>query len=450
MSGTGFHLDMSGPQQLASGLSRISTRLPRFHKTFSRYRDAQRSLRVPASRRSRYGLDWLNFFVADMQTGYGSFVAFYLAGLGWSQGMIGLALTADNFLAVVGQIPGGAVADSTAWKRGLAGGAILVIAAASVMLALGSGPALIYTAQSLHGLTAGVTTAAIAGISLGLVGRGAMSYRVGRNYRFSAAGNAITGVGMGIAGSYFGPPAIFLAAAALCIPALAALSAIRAKEIDYARARNAGTGDAATRFVRIWDLRKNRQLFIFAGALVLFQLADAAMLPAISAHLGQDHARTGIITGAMLIGILVIIPQIVVALLAPWVGYHSERFGRKPLLLIGLAVQVVRALIMAVFDNYPAFAIAQLLDGVSGAIIGVLTFLVVIDLTSGSGRFNLARGMVATLSSIAAALSTAGSGFLIDRMGRTAAFLAMVAAATAAVLVVLTLLPETKPEKYID
>jgi len=78
-----------------------------------------------------------------MQTGYGSFVAFYLAGLGWSQEMIGLALTTDHFLAVVGQIPGGAAADSTTWKRGLAGGAILVIAAASVILALGSSPWLV-------------------------------------------------------------------------------------------------------------------------------------------------------------------------------------------------------------------------------------------------------------------------------------------------------------------
>jgi predicted MFS family arabinose efflux permease len=450
MSGAGLQSDTSGPQQLASTLPRVSPRLPRFHKTFSRYRDAQRSMRVPASRRSRYGLDWVNFFVADMQTGYGSFVAFYLAGLGWSQEMIGLALTIDNLLAVIGQIPGGALADSTTWKRGLVGGAILVIAAASVILALGSSPWLIYAAQALHGLTAGATTAAIAGISLGIVGRSAMSYRIGRNYRFSATGNAVTGAGMGIAGSYFGPPAIFLAAAALSIPALAALTAIRAEEIDYGRARNAGAGDAATRFQRIWDLRKNRLLFIFAAALVLFQLADAAMLPAISAHLGQDHNQYGIITGAMKIGILVIIPQIVVALSAPWVGYHSERAGRKPLLLIGLGVQVVRALILAMFDTYPAFAVAQVLDGISGAVIGVLTLLVVIDLTVGTGRFNLARGVVATLSSIAAALSTAGSGFLIDHVGRTAAFLAMVAAAAAAVAVVTVLLPETKPEKYAN
>jgi hypothetical protein len=57
---------------------------------------------------------------------------------------------------------------------------------------------------------------------------------------------------------------------------------------------------------------------------------------------------------------------------------------------------------------------------------------------------------VATLSSIAAPLSTAGSGFLIDHLGRSVAFMAMVSAAAIAVLLVLVLLPETKPDKYTD
>ena len=380
---------------------------------------------------------------------YGSFVAYYLAGLGWSQGAIGLALTVDNLLAVLGQVPGGALADSTPRKRALAAAAIVAIAVASLVLALPPNPWLIYAAQGLHGLTGGITTAAIASISLGLVQRSAVSYRIGRNYRFSAAGHALTAAGMGLAGSYLGMPAIFILAALLCVPALVALRAIRPDEIDYARARNAGTGDAATKFHRVWDLRKNRLLFIFAGALVLFQLADAAMLPSISAQLGQDH-RNSIIPGTIMMGVLVLIPQIVVALAAPWVGYHSEKFGRKPLLLIGLGAQVVRALALALFDNYPAFVFSQLLDGVSGAVIGVLTLLVVTDITTGSGRFNLARGVVATLSGIAAAVSTSLFGVAIEHFGQVAGFLGMACAAIASVLVVLMLMPETKPAKYAD
>jgi hypothetical protein len=40
---------------------------------------------------------------------------------------------------------------------------------------------------------------------------------------------------------------------------------------------------------------------------------------------------------------LIVAPQIVVAVLAPWVGFHSEKRGRRPLLLIGFAMEPIRA-----------------------------------------------------------------------------------------------------------
>src|SRR6266566_3878772 len=101
--------------------------------------------------------------------------------------------------------------------------------------------------QKLDGLSGGIVTPAIAAISLGLAGRGAMSARTGRNCAFDAAGNAVTAGAMGAAGQYISKTAIFFGAAALCIPALAALSVIRGDEIDYARARNAGIGRRAGR-----------------------------------------------------------------------------------------------------------------------------------------------------------------------------------------------------------
>src|SRR5215831_2430376 len=84
------------------------------------YNQARRSLHTPASARSRRGLDWMNFFIADVQTGFGSFVAFYLAQLEWSPGRIGIALSIGTLAGMLSQIPGGALADAVTWKRGLA------------------------------------------------------------------------------------------------------------------------------------------------------------------------------------------------------------------------------------------------------------------------------------------------------------------------------------------
>lgn len=254
----------------------------------TRYLDARKVLRGSISAQSRRGLDWLNFFLADIQTGFGAFVAFYLAELGWPKSQVGLALAAGTLAGLIAHIPGGALVDWAPWKRGLAAIGIAMIGGAGIILALAPTFALVFAAEILHGLAGGVLTPAIAAISLGLVGRGAMSARTGRNYGFDAAGNALTAGAMGLAGQYIAKGAIFLGAAALCIPALIALACIRGDEIDNARARNAGLGKKASDFQRLFDLGKNAKLYIFAACILLFQFADASMLPMISQNLAQN------------------------------------------------------------------------------------------------------------------------------------------------------------------
>jgi predicted MFS family arabinose efflux permease len=305
---------------------------------------------------------------------------------------------------------------------------------------------LVFIAEMLHGLTGGIVTPAIAAISLGLVGRGAMSSRTGRNTGFDAAGNALTAGFMGAAGQYISKSAIFLASAALCIPALIALSFIRGDEISYGRARNAGVGQSATNFQRIFDLTKNLKLYVFAGCIFLFQLADASMLPVISENLATDKSKSA----SLLTAGLIVIPQIIAAVLSPWVGYHSEKFGRKPLLLIGFGVEIGRGLLFAFFTGYPVLVIGQCLGGISAAAVTVLTVLIIADMTTGTGRFNLVQGFIGTVIAIAAAISTGGSGFLFERLGHLAGFGLLSVAALAATVVAWLGLTETKPGKYID
>jgi MFS family permease len=418
----------------------------RVRKVVARYRRARRSLHTPASRRSRYGLDWTNFFIADVQTGFGTFVAFYLAHLGWSERSVGLMLTIGGLAGVLSQVPGGALADAVTWKRGLIAIGILMIGAAALILALAPSYALVLLAELLHGATAGIVTPAIGAISLGLVGRRAMSLRTGRNYRYAAAGHAVTAALMGIAGAYFAEGAIFIAAALLCIPALVTLGMVRSDEIDYARARNAPTGERAQELARVIDLGRNHRLVLFTAALMLFQLADASMLPLIGEHLSTTIATN---TSLWMSG-LIIVPQIIVAILAPWVGYHSEKRGRKPLLLVGFALEPIRAALLAFTANYAFLVIVQLLSGVSGAIIGVMTTLVIADLTTGTGRFNLAQGAVGAMIGIAASLSTLATGFLFQGIGPVVGFIVIATVAGAATALIWTFISETKPENYLD
>ena len=66
---------------------------------------------ITSSTRTLYGLDWLNFFLADVQTGIGPFLAIYLAGYGWNEQRVELALTVGGIAGILTQIPAGALVD---------------------------------------------------------------------------------------------------------------------------------------------------------------------------------------------------------------------------------------------------------------------------------------------------------------------------------------------------
>src|SRR5207244_10230423 len=66
---------------------------------------------------SARGLDWFTFFLADVQTGFGPFVAVYLTAQHWAQLDIGLVLTAGGLVGLAAQLPGGALVDAVRSAR---------------------------------------------------------------------------------------------------------------------------------------------------------------------------------------------------------------------------------------------------------------------------------------------------------------------------------------------
>src|SRR4029077_2966009 len=79
-------------------------------------------------------------------------------------------------------------------------------------------------------------------------------------------------------------------------------------------------------------------------------------------------------------------------------GRTAATWGRRPLLVIGLAVVPIRSGLFASTADPVVLVVVQLLDGLSGATLGVLTPLIIADLTNGTGRFNLAQGLAGAVS----------------------------------------------------
>src|SRR5690242_5104021 len=86
------------------------------------------------SERSQRGLDWLNFFTADVETAFGPFISVYLASHGWLPGTIGTVLTVNNAVALATEGPAGVLVDWVRSKRAIIAVCLLLIAGGALMI----------------------------------------------------------------------------------------------------------------------------------------------------------------------------------------------------------------------------------------------------------------------------------------------------------------------------
>lgn len=90
------------------------------------------------------------------------------------------------------------------------------------------------------------------------------------------------------------------------------------------------------------------------------------------------------------------------------------------------------------------------MDGVAAAIFGVVSVLVIADLTRGTGRFNFTLGATATAVGIGAALSQVIAGSTVHHVGFRADFLFLAAVALAAFAILYWYMPETRNIRLED
>jgi MFS family permease len=395
------------------------------------------------SHASLSGLDGANFFIAGISAGFGPYVAAYLADQKWTQDNIGLVLTASGLAGLLSQVPGGELLDIVRSKRALIVMGATMVAISAIIIAFEPSFPLVFTALVLQGMTGGFLGPAIAAISLGLVGHAALPQRLGRNQRFASTGSLVAAALMGLIGYVLSYQAIFLTVVALTPALFVALARIRTSDIHFGRACGAPHHHMPSQPARASrrTLWQSSGLLTFAICLFLFQFANASVLPLLVEALVYQGAERS----SLVVSVLIILPQIVVALMAPWVGRQAKSWGRRPLLLIGFGALPIRALLFASVTDPSLLLCLQVLDGISGAVLGVLTALVVADLTSGSGRFNLAQGIVGTASGIGASLSTTLFGLIAVSFGGTTVFVSIASVALLATLILWFFMPETRP-----
>jgi MFS family permease len=393
------------------------------------------------SRQSLRGLDWFIFFLADVQTGFGPFIAVYLTTEKWTQAQIGLVLSIGGIVGLIGQIPGGAIVDAARSERVVAGFAIAAIGCAALSYAAWPIFPVVASAATLHAVASCVLGPAIAAISLGLVGPRAIGERLGRNARFASLGNGSAAALMGACGYYISNRSVFLVTFLLAIPTLLALSRIREREIDIVQAHGAIPREKPDeKATSILTLIRQKPLLIFAGSILLLQLANAAMLPIMAGVVTTRSSQWA----PVLIAACIIVPQAIVALMSPTVGRKAQAWGRRPILLIGFGALAIRGVLFATVTDPFLLVAVQIFDGITAAVFAVMVPLIVADVAFGSGHFNLAQGIVGTATGIGASLSTVLAGYVTDKFGSSVAFLGLAGVAATGLLLILLIMPETR------
>jgi MFS family permease len=391
------------------------------------------------SKRSLRGLDWINFLLADVAGGVGPYLsAFLKADQHWQPSDIGVAMAAATISAAAFQIPAGLLVDGLKIKRLLIAVSGLAIGAGCFLIALVPKFSLVIAVQAMLGAASSIIPPAIAALSLGLVGHRLLDARVSRNQVFNHGGNLLAAVLAGAFGQYLGYDWIFYLVCIFAVASAGAVGLVKPGEIDHELARG---GETADRPLPFRDLLKQRDLLIFLGAVVLFHFGNAAMLP----MAGQVLALTHPGADAATLSACIIVAQLVMVGVAWTVGRAvNSGFGRKSIFLVALAVLPVRGVLFSFTANPYGIIAIQVLDGVAAGIFGVIAVLIASDLMRGTGRFNLAQGLVALAVGVGAGLSQLTSGFVVQWYDYSAGFLYLAAIAVIAFVFFAAFMPETK------
>jgi MFS family permease len=389
---------------------------------------------------SLFALNALNFFMADVAGGLGPFLGVFLQAQHWSPAEIGVVMTIGGIAGMAVTTPLGALVDRTRAKRAIVVAAAVAITLASIAILLRTGFVVVAGAQVVNGMAGAAVGPAIAAITLGLVHQRGYPHQLGRNGAFNHSGNVAAAALAGTAGYFFGLGAVFVVLAIMAGFSVVATLRIDPRAIDHRAARGAARKDDAP-VANFAVLLRSKELMVLGATLTLFHLGNAAMLPL----LGQAVVARGGSDPSAYTAATIIVAQATMVPMALFAARLAEERGYWLVFLLALIALPIRGATASLVTGPWGLGPVQILDGVGAGILGVAVPGLVARILAGTGHVNAGLGVVMTLQGVGAALSTTVGGLFAQRLGYSAAFLALGAIAAAALALWLLARPLMAP-----
>lgn len=371
------------------------------------------------SQRSLQALCLMSFFLADVRDGIGPFLGIFLTARHWNPAEIGFVMTCGGIAGLLSTLPAGVIADATRHKKMIVLLGCAIITAATLLLWYSNQSWTVMVSQIVVGIAAAFIGPTVSGITLGLTGQKAFNRQMGRNEAWSHAGNTLAAVSAGFAAWYWGLGTVFVLMTLMAVCAAVATLAIRNEDIDDDVARGLEERLQNREPVSLWLLARQPALFVIGLTLLLFHLANAALLPMLSMRVAST---AGAVNPGLYAAATVVISQLVMVPVAIYVSGCVEKFGYHRLIMTALLILPLRAALAATFSA-PLFVIpVQIFDGLAAGILGVAVPGYVVFLLRGSGHVNAGQSLIMLMQGIGAALSPAMAGLIAARFSYSAAF----------------------------
>lgn len=377
-----------------------------------------------------HALMGVSFFLADLRDGMGPFLGVHLLLNGWSPAGIGLINTLGGLAAMALMVPLGLLLDWTRAKRAVLMAAALLVALACGVVFLSADFTAVAASRMLSGLAGAAIGPSICAVTLGIMRQTGYPRQMGRNQACNHAGNVWAGLMGGVMGYLYGLPGVFallLLNAALAIPALLL---IRKGQIHHGVARGM-PNDGSPAIGVLKALGRSPALMVLASTVFLFHLGNAAMTPLLSQMIVSRGTSGDPMAFTAVTLVLSQGTMIMTALLAAWLAMKR---GYNIVFLIALTALPLRGLTSGLIEGPWVVVPAQILDGFGNGMMGVAVPGMVVRIMHGSGHVAAGMGAVMTTWAVGSALSALLGGVIASAHGFSAAYFALAAVASLALL----------------
>jgi MFS family permease len=338
----------------------------------------------------------------------------FATDLGAGPELLGVIVAASTITGVFFKLPAGTLSDMLGRKRMMVLGAMF-FAFPPFLYPLVNDPWSLLALRFVHGFATAIFSPVAAAYVAGLreQGRGArLGWFASANDIGATGGPMIGGFLLYFTASY---PVTYLTVGGLGVLTLAIVLLL--PDIEPARVRETKTfGQRLAEFRQgVAEVLSVPPILIASSIEAVMYFGYAAFLgflPIYAKQAGLNDAEIALVLGAQLVAAM---------LVKPLAGSLSDRFSRKPVIIVGLLFCVAALPLIFRSESFTAFALMSALLGIGVGTVTPVTNALIADLASAK-RLGAAMGVFGTVFDFGEAMGPIVAGFLIGSVGYAVTF----------------------------